>query len=54
MRYYIVDNQGNIYGDYADRTKAELQVDEHKDVLKAEGKTDKEIEALELEVIEGN
>jgi hypothetical protein len=53
MKYYIIDNQGNTYGESNDKANAEILMDEYKKLLADEGKTAEEIEALDLEIIEG-
>ena len=53
MRYYIADNQGNIYGDFANYEKAKNSLTDTIEQLKNE-KTIEEIEKLELEIIEGD
>lgn len=52
MRYYITDNQGNIYGDFSSLEKAKNSLSDTIEQLKSE-KTIEEIEKLELEIIEG-
>ena len=54
MTYYVVDNNGDVYGEYSSKNKAEILLEEHANNLRNEGKTDAEIKALGLEVIEGN
>lgn len=45
MRFYIVDNQGTVHGEAETREKAEALM---RDIF-----SDEEIEAREIEVIEG-
>ena len=44
MRYYIVDNMGNVLGDFENKTTAELQLQAY---------TEEQIKNEELEIIEG-
>lgn len=53
MRYYIVDNNGVNYGDVENRAKAEAMLADIISKMKAEGKSEQEIDELELEIIEG-
>ena len=53
MRYYITDNQGNVYGDFEDLEKAKNALSDTIEQLKSE-KTIQEIEKLEIEIIEGD
>lgn len=45
MRYFIVDNEGNVLGDFKSRQKAELVLGSY---------TDEEIAQKEIEIIEGD
>lgn len=45
MRYYIVDNEGNVLGDFQNKQKAELALGSY---------TDEEIRQKEIEIIEGD
>lgn len=45
MRFYIVDNLGNIWGDFENRSKAEACLQNY---------SLKQIQEYELEIIEGN
>lgn len=52
MRYYIIDNNGTIYGECNNKPEAEFMTEVYKDQLKAQGKTEAQVEALKLKVIE--
>ena len=54
MRYYVVDNQGYIYGESSNKANAEILMDEYKKLLADVGKTSEEIKALGLEIIQGD
>lgn len=45
MRFYIVDNMGNVYGDFGSRSEAEACLQNY---------TSRQIQEYELEIIEGN
>ena len=51
MRYYIVDNQGNEYGNTTNKEKANNMLADTITQLQEEH-TEEEVSALELEVIE--
>ena len=52
MRYYIVDVNGDNYGDFDSLEKAKNSLEDLKEQLKID-KTEIEINQLELEIIEG-
>lgn len=52
MKYFIIDNEGTTYGECNEKAEAEFMVDVFKDSLRAKGKTEAQIEALELAVFE--
>ena len=53
MRYYIVDNKGDVYGDCENKERAKMLLESTLAQLKEEH-PEIDYTSLELEVIEGN